>query len=73
MDFYYAMTNYQLLECILHKMHLNHSDHKKVMYVSSFLVNNQPKLVESLQKSNIFDAVEYYEETIFSHEDGINL
>ena len=73
MDFYYAMTNYQLLECILHKMHLNRSDHKKVMYVSSFLVNNQPKLVESLQKSNIFDAVEYYEETIFSHEDGINL
>ena len=73
MDFYYIMTNYQLLECILHRMCFNNSDNKKVLYLSSYLANNQPKLVESLRKSKIFDGVECYEETFFSHEHGINI
>ena len=73
MDFYYAMTNYQLLECIIHRMNLNNHKGEKVIYVSSFLLNNQSKLLKNLKDSCLFDKVEIYEETIFSHDKGINI
>jgi len=73
MDFYYAMTNYQLLECIVHRMNFNEHKGEKVIYVSSFLLNNQSKLLKNLRESTLFDQVEIYEETIFSHEKGINI
>ena len=64
MDFYYAMTNYHILCCLLHKMLMN--DHDGVLYISSYLVNNQPKIVERIKESGIFQEVYRYEEVLFT-------
>ena len=60
MDFYYAMTNYHVLCCLLHKMYYNTNSAR--LYISSFLRFNQPKLVENIKKSGIFEEVFFYEE-----------
>ena len=60
MDFYYAMTNYHILCCLLHKMCINKN--KGVLYISSFIRYNQPNIVENILKSGIFEEVYFYEE-----------
>lgn len=60
MDFYYAMTNYHIICCLLHKMCINKN--KAVLYISSYIRYNQPYMVENIIKSGIFEEVYFYEE-----------
>ena len=64
MDLYYVMTNYHVLCAILHKIVFN-KERKAVLWVSSYLVDNQPEVFESLKKSNFFDKVIEYQEIGF--------
>ena len=63
MDFYYAMTNYHIICCLLHKMCINKN--KAGLYISSFLRYNQPYIVENIINSGIFEEVHFYEELEF--------
>ena len=72
MDLYYAMTNYQLIDCILHKITMN-KNNKAIVLLSSFLVFHNPNILNNLKKSKIFENVIVYEETIFSYDKGINI
>lgn len=72
MDLYYAMTNYQLLECIIHKTILNKSS-KAVLFLSSFLVDNNPSIIENVKNVGFFDDVIVFEEVIFSHSKQVNI
>ena len=63
MDFYYAMTNYHIICCLLHKMCINKN--KAVLYISSFLRYNQPYIVVNIINSGIFEEVHFYEELEF--------
>ena len=72
MDIYFVMTNYQLLECILHKMTIN-NDNKATILFSSFLVSHNPGILRDVEESGIFDRVAEFEETIFSYEKNVNM
>lgn len=71
-DLYYVMTNYQLLDCLLHKITLNKKNNADIL-LSSFLVFHNPELLNTVKKTGIFDRVDVYEETIFSYEENINI
>lgn len=60
MDFYYAMTNYHLLCCIFHKLEDNSNPAR--LYISSYLIEKKPDLINNLIDSKIFDEVYKYEE-----------
>ena len=60
MDFYYAMTNYHIICCLIHKMCLNKN--KAALYVSTYLRCNQPEIVERIKDSEIFEEVYFYDE-----------
>lgn len=64
MDLYYAMTNYHVLCCILHRITLG-KENKAVLWVSSYLTDIQPELFDALKKSTFFDEVLIYKETMF--------
>lgn len=64
MDYYYAMTNYHVLCCLLHRM-VKNKKHKAKLWVSSYLVDDNPNLMEDLKKSLIFDEVSRFEEVQF--------
>ena len=64
MDFYYAMTNYHVLCCLLHKMTINKN--KSILFISSYLTNNQPTIIEKIKKSNIFEKIYIYDEITFT-------
>lgn len=64
MDFYYAMTNYHVLCSLLHKICYNNSN-KAVLYISSYLISNQPNIINSIKESKIFDEVYAYDEIEF--------
>lgn len=61
MDLYYAMTNYHLICCILHKMIYN-DEKDATLVLSSFLTNSQPNLLNAIKNSNIFKKVIVYNE-----------
>ena len=69
MDFYYAMTNYHLLCCILHKMLDNNNPAR--LYISSYLVDNQPTIIDNLKEANIFNEVYEFKEISFTHTDKL--
>lgn len=60
MDFYYAMTNYHIICCLLHKMCMN--ENKGVLYISTYMKYNQPNIVENIKNSGIFEEVYFYDE-----------
>ncbi len=64
MDFYYAMTNYHIICCLLHKMCINKKN-KGILYVSSYMKQNQPNIVNKIKESKIFDNVYFYDELEF--------
>ncbi len=64
MDFYYAMTNYHVLCCLLHKMTINKN--KSILFISSYLTSNQPTIIEKIKKSNIFEKIYIYDEITFT-------
>ena len=66
MDYYYAMTNYHVLCCLLHRM-IENRKHKATLWVSSYLVDDNPNLINDLRKSLIFDKVFRFEEVQFIH------
>lgn len=71
MDVYYAMTNYHLLSSLLHKITYNKND--SILILSSFLMGNQPYLVENIKKSEIFsDVIVFKEEDIDSTIEDFN-
>ena len=72
MDLYYAMTNYQLLSCILHKIVYNQKNNARIL-LSSFLIYHSPDLVEKLRRSEFFSDVLVYDEVIFSHEKSVEI
>ena len=67
MIFYYGMTNFHILSILLHKLVFRKND-KAVLYVSIFLQNNQPKLVENLRKSGLFEKVVIFQEHNWSRD-----
>ena len=60
MDVYFAMTNYHILCILLHKLFYN--DRKSILYVSTYLLKNQPNLIKNIKQTNLFDKVIEYEE-----------
>lgn len=60
MDVYFAMTNYHILSCLLHKMFFN--NRPSVLYVSSYLLKNQENIIKNIEKIEIFDEVKEYSE-----------
>lgn len=69
MDLYYAMTNYHLLSCILHRILFNQETDAKIL-LSSFLTYHNPDLLKDLKASDIFTDVMVYEEVIFPCDDN---
>lgn len=63
MDFYYAMTNFHLLCCIFHKLENNTTAR---LYISSYLTEQQPQLIERINESKIFNEVIEYKEISFT-------
>lgn len=61
MDLYYAITNYHLICCLLHKMIYN-TKKDATLVISSFLTNSQPTLLNAIKNSNIFKKVVVYNE-----------
>lgn len=72
MDLYFAMTNYQLLECVLHKITMNRENDAIILF-SSFLVCHNPGILRDVKKTGFFKDVKVYEETIFSYEEDIDV
>ena len=71
MDIYYAMTNYHVLCCILHRM-ISDKKNKAKLWVSSYLVDDQPSIIKDLKKSMIFDDVTIFKEVRFIYYDKKN-
>ena len=71
MDIYYAMTNYHVLCCILHRM-IGDKKNKAKLWVSSYLVSDQPDIIEDLKKSMIFDDVAIFKEVELIYYDKKN-
>jgi len=69
MDFYYAMTNYHVLCCLIHKLVINKN--KGTLYLSSFLQYNQPNIVNNIKESKIFEEVKFYDELEFKKTEKI--
>lgn len=69
MDFYYAMTNYHVLCCLIHKLLINKNE--GTLYLSSFLQYNQPNIVNNIKKSKIFEEVKFYDELEFKKTEKI--
>lgn len=69
MDFYYAMTNYHLLCCILHKMLDNNNPAR--LYISSYLADNQPTIIDNLKEANILNEVYEFREISFTLTDKL--
>lgn len=57
MDLYYALTPYQLLSVVLHKMTLN--DNKAVLYISD-IMRNSDQIFTRLKKTKVFENVEIF-------------
>lgn len=70
MDFYYAMTNYHVLCCLLHKICYNNNN-KGVLYISTYLINNQPNIINAIKESKIFDEVYAYNEVEFKRTNKV--
>lgn len=70
MNIYYAMTNYHLLCCIVHKLLLNEKNDAH-LYVSSFLSLNQTDIIDRIKKTNIFSEVIEYEEISVKREEKL--
>jgi len=60
MDVYFSMTNYHILCCMLHKLIYNKN--KAIIYVSTYLLKNQPDIIKKLQQTKLFEKVIRYEE-----------
>ena len=63
MVFYYAVTNYNILNCIIHKLKYN-KNKKAVLYISKWHPEHLA-LVKNIKKTNFFDDVFVFEEVIF--------
>ena len=63
MVFYYVITNYHILNCILHKLKYN-KNKKTVLYVSEWHPEYL-KMVKNIKKANFFDDVFVLREVIF--------
>ena len=63
MILYYAMTNYHVLNCILHRLKY-HSDEKCILYLSEWHPK-QNDLIKKIKKSNFFDDVLLFHEVVF--------
>lgn len=68
MIFYYGMTNFHILSILLHKI-LYREDKKAILYVSSFLNNNQPELIENLKNCGLFEDVGVFIESDWKREE----
>ena len=71
MDLYYAMTNYHILCCILHKLVFG-KDKKAILWISSYLLDNQPGAVSALKESAIFDDVLVFNEVNFIYHGDVD-
>lgn len=69
MDFYYAMTNYHVLCCLLHKMCFNKND--GILYISTYMKYNQPEIVDRIKESKIFEEVYFYDEVEYKKTEKI--
>ena len=63
MIFYYAITNYHILNCILHKLKYNNNK-KAVLYISKWHPEHLI-LEKSIKKTKFFDKVCIFEEVVF--------
>ena len=46
---------------------------KAVLFLSSFLVDNNPSIIENVKNVGFFDDVIVFEEVIFSHSKQVNI
>ena len=60
MDVYFAMTNYHILSALLHKLFYNEKN--SVIYVSTYLLKNQPDMINRIKQTGLFDDVIEYKE-----------
>lgn len=63
MIFYYAITNYHILNCILHKLKYHRSE-SAILYISKWHPEHK-KLIDRLDKLDFFDHVLVFEEVVF--------
>ena len=67
MDVYYAVTNYHLLCCLLHKMKYN--SNSAIMLISEYLIEIKPDLVNKIKDTNLFDDVIVIDKPAFDEKD----
>lgn len=67
MDIYYAVTNYHLLCCFLHKMKYN--SNPAIMLISEYLVEIKPDIVKKIKDTKIFNDVFIIDKPSFSEND----
>lgn len=63
MIFYYAITNYHILNCILHKLKY-HSKESSILYLSKWHPEHE-FLIKKISKLNFFDEVHVFDEVTF--------
>lgn len=63
MIFYYAVTNYHILNCILHRLKYN-KDKKAILYVSKWHPEHLV-LIKNIKKTKFFDRVLVLDEVVF--------
>lgn len=63
MVLYYAMTNYHILNCILHKLKYN-KNKKAVLYLSEWH-SEHSKLIRQIKETGFFDKVLVFHEVLF--------
>ena len=61
MDLYYAMTNYHVLCCILHKLVFN-KENRATLWISSYLLDDRSDMLGLLKDSMVFDDVAVFDE-----------
>ena len=67
MDIYYAVTNYHLLCCLLHKMKYNHNP--ATILISEYLLEIKPDIVEKITNTKIFESVIIIDKPTFQESD----